>query len=149
MNLHTGDITQLYACITRGKNFSGKGHLNEHVRTHTGEKPYACITCDKKFSQKSSLTRHRRTHTKPKRKGKRMDAKKNADPVPIAKFEGQYQHNRALRSGSHCGSPAAARRTDREPETELLQAQDKLNIYKASLDRKDKVSGFSYDVCLS
>ncbi|XP_078504813.1 uncharacterized protein LOC144763251 isoform X2 [Lissotriton helveticus] len=52
-----------YACIECNKNFSQKGELNRHNRTHTGVRPYACTECEKRFFQKGDLTTHIRTHT--------------------------------------------------------------------------------------
>ncbi|GBN78276.1 Zinc finger and SCAN domain-containing protein 21, partial [Araneus ventricosus] len=52
-----------FICSECGKGFNRKGHLVDHYRTHTGEKPFPCDKCDKRFTQKSSLNAHSRTHT--------------------------------------------------------------------------------------
>lgn len=52
----------LYACSICSKRFKQVGHLRNHLRLHTGEKPYECEVCHKKFTQSGHLMSHSCTH---------------------------------------------------------------------------------------
>ena len=48
-----------FGCMFCNKNFTYKGDLKRHVRTHTGERPYICDLCGKTFIQSTHLKLHK------------------------------------------------------------------------------------------
>ncbi|KFO71332.1 Zinc finger protein 652, partial [Cuculus canorus] len=52
-----------FMCQWCGKDFNMKQYFDEHMKTHTGEKPFICEICGKSFTSRPNMKRHRRTHT--------------------------------------------------------------------------------------
>ncbi|XP_014438968.1 zinc finger protein 329-like, partial [Tupaia chinensis] len=58
---HPGEKS--HKCAECGKCFKRNSSLVLHYRTHTGEKPYSCNECGKSFSKNYNLIVHQRIHT--------------------------------------------------------------------------------------
>nr|XP_006819948.1 PREDICTED: zinc finger protein 502-like [Saccoglossus kowalevskii] len=57
-----------HPCMQCDKTFASRCHLENHTRTHTGEKPYLCEygDCAKRFVQQAHLNYHMMTHSREK-----------------------------------------------------------------------------------
>lgn len=58
------DSDQVFRCEECDRPFNRRHTLNEHVKTHTGERPYLCLVpaCTKRFTTTGNLARHHRLH---------------------------------------------------------------------------------------
>lgn len=49
-------------CKYCSKQFAKNFDMQQHMRSHTGEKPFQCVVCGRAFSQKSNVKKHMATH---------------------------------------------------------------------------------------
>lgn len=57
------EIKSRHPCTLCSKCFNTPGKLNQHMFSHTGEKPFVCSHCSKAFSSKFKLVRHILIHS--------------------------------------------------------------------------------------
>lgn len=60
--IHEKDKSKTYVCDICKKSFSRKEYIEEHLRTHSGNKPYRCSICHKAFVGRTGLNHHMKTH---------------------------------------------------------------------------------------
>ena len=63
MEEHTSAIIDRpFTCNVCQKTFAQKGHLNRHIKCHSGESDLVCFVCNKQCKNKVELVRHRSKH---------------------------------------------------------------------------------------
>ncbi|KAJ2941797.1 hypothetical protein O0L34_g10603 [Tuta absoluta] len=56
---HEGRVKERsHMCTICGRGFTEKKIMQNHMRTHTGERPFACPHCDSKFAQRTAMVTH-------------------------------------------------------------------------------------------
>ncbi|XP_043940031.1 hypermethylated in cancer 2 protein-like [Protopterus annectens] len=60
---HTNNIPRFHVCDICGKEFTQRGTLNRHMRSHMGVKPYTCSQCGMKFTRQYRVAEHMKVHS--------------------------------------------------------------------------------------
>ncbi|KAI7903962.1 uncharacterized protein BX663DRAFT_350965 [Cokeromyces recurvatus] len=109
-DIHIGSGKAAYycewsSCPRKNKPFIKRHKMQNHMRTHTGEKPFECHVedCDKKFSRLDSLNTHIKTHS-------------NTRPYtcPIENCNKAYFHSRSLRKHAKSHPSSSSSNTTKE-----------------------------------
>lgn len=79
---------QIYLCEFCGNEFRRKIDLDRHLRIHTGERPFRCLTCGRTFIQKAHLNIHRKRHSHVLQSELMID--KTPHPTPQSTNQGTF-----------------------------------------------------------
>ena len=81
----------LHRCDQCDKVFLRRLHLDDHLRTHNGDRPYTCDVCGRGFSQRGNLRTHAMLHTVsvPAASGRAGSGGECADGVRLSQSAGQ------------------------------------------------------------
>jgi len=60
--IQAGETKKKLNCQFCSKEFTKNFDLQQHIRSHTGEKPFQCVVCGRAFAQKSNVKKHMATH---------------------------------------------------------------------------------------
>ena len=66
---HKSDQQRPFKCTMCPKGFGLKKHLEDHINTHTGNKPYSCSYCGAKFASEGNRNAHVRSAHKGIKRG--------------------------------------------------------------------------------
>ena len=105
---HTGD--KPFQCKFCSRRFAQSGVLKAHLRTHTGDKPFVCMYCGKMFAQSTTLKNHLRTHTGQKPYVCHCCGKCFSQPSTLRKHELSHTKERPY-SCKFCGKAFAQQST--------------------------------------
>lgn len=83
---HTGEKS--HVCTVCNKRFRRDHHLKVHQRLHTGVRPYSCTfpSCDRQFVQVANLRRHLKTHQEEKSTAREEEEKIHVNEVKILRI---------------------------------------------------------------
>ncbi|XP_032363833.1 gastrula zinc finger protein XlCGF57.1 isoform X1 [Etheostoma spectabile] len=61
---HDSRRKKTFSCSECGGGFAKRGHLLDHIRIHSGERPFSCSVCQQSFKQSGHLYKHMSIHRK-------------------------------------------------------------------------------------
>uniref|UniRef100_A0A1A7WSH4 Zinc finger protein 341 n=2 Tax=Iconisemion striatum TaxID=60296 RepID=A0A1A7WSH4_9TELE len=113
-------------CNFCDKIFSKNFDLQQHIRSHTGEKPFQCIVCGRAFAQKSNVKKHMQTH-----KVWPMSVASSVSRLPVTvkvvpASAGEEGRGGEQQKGSETDEDGSQQETGQEQESEQTEAPGEL-----------------------
>nr|XP_015824058.2 zinc finger protein 341 isoform X1 [Nothobranchius furzeri] len=130
-------------CNFCDKIFSKNFDLQQHIRSHTGEKPFQCIVCGRAFAQKSNVKKHMQTH-----KVWPMSVASSVSRLPVTvkvvpASAGEEGRGGEQQKGGDTDEDGSQHQTGQEQESEQAEAPQELeeNVTDAHAGPAEEESG--------